>query len=115
LYSPLLSGTVVDAQTSKPIAGAEIRLEGTTYAPHLVNTVETGIDGRFSLVVTKREFWMLMFLGPAEGFCTATATVSVPGYVAQTKDFQSGMRAATGGLCHRYTETWSVSLAKDGT
>jgi hypothetical protein len=107
---------VVDAQTSKPIAGAEIRLEGTTFEPYLVNSIETGIDGRFSLVVTKREFWMPMWLGPAEGFCTATATVSAPGYVARTKDFQSGTRGASGiGLCHRYTENWAVLLAKAGT
>jgi hypothetical protein len=115
-YSPVLSGSVIDAQTSKPIAGATLRLEATTLATHLVKTIETDVDGRFSVVITKREFWMPMWLGPGEGTCTATATVSAPGFVAQTKNFSNGLAGASGlGVCHRYTELWPVSLAKGGT
>jgi hypothetical protein len=115
-YSPILSGSVADAQTSTPIAGATIRLEATTFPPYMVETFETGIDGTFSVVVTKRKFWMPMWLGPAEGACTATATVSAPGYVAQTKKFTNGIEGASGiGVCHRYKESWSVSLSKDRT
>lgn len=115
-YSPVLSGSVIDAQTSKPIAGAALRLEATTHGAHLVKTIETDADGRFSVVITKRELWIPMWLGPGEGTCTATATVSAPGFADQTKVFTNGLAGASGmGVCHRYTESWSVSLAKAGT
>jgi hypothetical protein len=114
-YSPGLSGTVVDAETSKPIAGAVVSLEGTTIDPPIVQTAATATDGTFSVLVSKRQLWLPLWFGPAEGFCTATATVSAPGYVSQTKEFRRFSGASGSGVCGRYREMWSVSLAKSGT
>jgi hypothetical protein len=114
-YSPALSGTVIDAQTSAPVAGAEVRLEGTTTSPPLVSTAHAGTDGRFSVIASKRALWLPLWFGPAEGFCTATATVSAPGYESQTKEFRRFWGASGTGVCGHYEEVWSVSLSKSGT
>jgi hypothetical protein len=114
-YSPALSGTVIDAQTSAPVVGAEVRLEGTTISPPLVSTVRASSDGRFSVIASRRALWLPLWFGPAEGFCTATATVSAPGYEPQTKDFRRFWGASGTGVCGDYEETWSVLLSKVGT
>lgn len=115
LYSPVISGTVVDAQTSKPIAGATIRLEGTSATPPIIKSIATGPDGTFKAVVSKRETWLRFWFGIAEGFCTATATVSASGYVSQTKEFRRFWGASGSGVCSRYAESWSVALVESGT
>ena len=114
-YSPLLTGTVIDARTSLPIAGAEIRIEGKTHDPPLVATARAGTDGRFSVVASKRALWFPIWLGPAEGFCAATGTVSAPGYESQEKDFSRFSGASGAGVCSHYEEVWKVSLSKGGT
>ena len=114
-YSPALSGTVIDAQTSAPIAGAEIRLEGNTLSPPLVATGRSGLDGRFSVVASKRALWFPIWLGPAEGFCAATAIVSAPGYESQKREFSRFGGASGAGVCSHYEEVWSVSLSRGGT
>jgi hypothetical protein len=114
-YSPALSGTVIDAETAAPVAGAEVRLEGTTISPPLISTARAGTDGRFSVIASKRALWLPLWFGPAEGFCTATATVSAPGYESQTKEFRRFWGASGTGVCGDYDEVWSVSLSKGGT
>jgi hypothetical protein len=114
-YSPALSGTVVDAQTSLPIMGAEIRIESKTHDPPLVAVVRSRNDGRFSVVVSKLRLWFPIWLGPAEGFCAATAIVSAPGYESQKRDFSRFSGASGAGVCSHYEEVWTVSLSKGGT
>jgi hypothetical protein len=111
-YSPALSGTVIDSQTKAPIAGAEIRLEGTTSRPPIVATTKSDSDGRFSVLASERVFWLPFWFGFAEGHCTATATVSVAGYEPQTKEYIRFWSASGVGVCGHYTEVWSISLSR---
>ncbi len=110
-YSPALSGTVIDSQTKAPIAGAEIRLEGTTSLPPTVATTKSDLSGRFSLLASERALWIPFWFGFAEGHCTATATVSAPGYEPQTKEFIRFWSASGFGVCSHYQEVWSVALS----
>src|SRR5690242_19141901 len=75
-YSPKLSGSVVDAESKQPVAGAVIRMESTNADPPLESITTAGADGSFSVRIAKRAFWWPLWLGPAEGFCVARATVS---------------------------------------
>ena len=114
-YSPKLSGSVVDAESKQPVAGAVIRMESTSTHPPLENSTTAGEDGSFSVRITKRALWWALWLGPAEGFCAAHATVSAPGYAPQSKEFRRFGSASGSGMCAHYAENWAVALEKTGT
>jgi hypothetical protein len=110
-YSPALSGIVIDALTKTPIAGAEIHLEGTTSSPPIVASTKSDSNGRFSVLASERALWLPFWFGFAEGHCTATATVSAPGYEPQIKEYIRFWGASGYGVCGQYPEVWSVSLS----
>lgn len=111
-YSPNLSGSVSDAQSKQPIAGAVIWLETPSTDPPLEGSMTTGDDGNFSIRLTRRELWWPLFFGPAEGYCVARATVSAPGYVTQSREFRRFGGASGSGMCGHYAESWAVSLER---
>jgi len=70
-YSPELTGTVLDADTKQPIAGAKVHMEGSVVEPPLETEVLTAPDGSFTVRVHKRELWMPLWLGPPRGSASA--------------------------------------------
>jgi hypothetical protein len=114
-YGPALFGTVVDADTVRPVSGATVLLDGETYQPSIEQSAITGNDGTFAVRAFKRVLWWPLWFGPAEGFCVGTATVTAPGYLPQVKSFRRFSGASGSGVCSGYVETWNVQLVRSDT
>lgn len=81
--TPIVTGRVIDADTGKPIAGADVGFQR-----HAAVSTRTREDGTFRLMSDHK--WGPAFIIPAEFTpCGGTLQVSAPGYATFEKDVGS--------------------------
>jgi hypothetical protein len=112
--TPQVTGTVLDAQTMRPIEDVLVTLETQRWDPPHSISVQTSDDGTYRAHIQERTFWWVIFLAPAlPKPCTGKATISAPGYREITKEFKSIGVAASWGPCGRQKEIWNVILNRE--
>jgi hypothetical protein len=87
--TPLYSGTVTDASTGTLIAGAEVHVSGGLSERQPTATTTTDATGHFQIGISNRAHWFFLYLGPADGICRATLTVTATGYQSFSKQFSA--------------------------
>jgi hypothetical protein len=81
--SPRFQGTVIDAESARPLGQVKVTLRGYSYAEDEVGAVITRSDanGHYSVLASRRSTWTPIWLGPAEGLQGGTVTFEAEGYL----------------------------------
>jgi hypothetical protein len=81
--SPRFSGTVVDAESDRPLDGVKITLSSYRHAEAEVGAIVGHSDaaGRYSILASRHSIWTPIWLGPAEGIQGGIVRFERDGYV----------------------------------
>jgi hypothetical protein len=115
--SPQFHGQVTD-DSGSPVPSASLRV-----VAHLMGrpaqgdnqffaTAQTDERGFYRVGVTERDSWYVLFVGPAEGFCSGTLTVTHPSYEERSFKVEQFRGAAVNGMCNGFEVRRDVVLKR---
>lgn len=110
--SPYLTGTILNAKTGKPVAGATVEIQGRIPGVARSITIVTGENGRYRGIVTAPEDYRYTTPAQEESYCAFKLVVTHPRFENNEVERERKGLVSADGPCAGWKLSLDVALER---